>query len=395
MKTALVIGGGFAGCCAAHQLELLGNWEVTLIEKNSFLGAGNKTRWYGGHPYTFGPRHFLTQYEQTFAYLNEIVPIRLCPEHEFLSYVESDQRFYNYPINMADVRTMPDYPEIESELDNIKSRDYIDARQAKNLEDYWIGSIGDTLYSKVIDEYTRKMWQVPTNKDIDTFTWSPKGITIKDGPRAAWENAISGYPYSPSGYDSYFPFATKAANVLLNTALDAIDIETKNATIHGIRKHYDVIVNTIGVDVLMGERYGKLKYLGRKLNLIVFPTPHVFPENVYFLYYTNSEEFTRLVEYKKFTRHESPTTLVGMEIPVDNGGYDYPMPFKSEQIKCSQYFNDMPEGVFSIGRAGSYLYGIDIDDCILQSILMAEQLRDNSQDYPVPGPQYRFPELKG
>ena len=53
----------------------------------------------------------------------------------------------------------------------------------------------------------------------------------------------------------------------------------------------------------------------------------------------------------------------------------------------------MPEGVFSIGRAGSYLYGIDIDDCIRQTMLMAEILRSGGQDHPVPGDNYRFPEL--
>jgi arginyl-tRNA synthetase len=35
-----------------------------LIEKGSNIGAGNYTNFYGGHPYTFGPRHFLTQNEE-------------------------------------------------------------------------------------------------------------------------------------------------------------------------------------------------------------------------------------------------------------------------------------------------------------------------------------------
>ena len=100
VKKALIIGGGFAGCSAAHQLSLLGGWDTTLVEKANFLGAGNKTRWYGGHPYTFGRRHFLTPYEDVFNYINEIIPIRKCPEHEFLTYVEQDNDFYAYPINM-------------------------------------------------------------------------------------------------------------------------------------------------------------------------------------------------------------------------------------------------------------------------------------------------------
>ena len=62
------------------------------------------------------------------------------------------------------------------------------------MEDYWINSIGKTLYKKTIDKYNKKMWLVNDNKKIDTFKWSPKGATLKSGPRAAWDKAISAYP---------------------------------------------------------------------------------------------------------------------------------------------------------------------------------------------------------
>ena len=102
MKRALIIGGGFAGCAAAHQLALMGGWNVTLIESGPRLGGGVKTHWYGGHPYTFGPRHFLTQNERIFEFLNTHVPLR-CLEHEFITYVERDQAFYNFPIHKDDI----------------------------------------------------------------------------------------------------------------------------------------------------------------------------------------------------------------------------------------------------------------------------------------------------
>lgn len=393
MKSALVIGGGFAGCAAAHQLELLGGWNVTLVESAPFLGAGNRTQWFGGHPYTFGPRHFLTTYEETFSYLNPIVPIRRCPEHEFLTYVERDNAFYAFPINMVDVRQMPDYSEIEREMDEKRREEFRGAREARNIEEYWIGSVGQRLYDKFIDNYSKKMWLVDDNRKIDTFGWSPKGVALKDGPRAAWDTAISGYPYAPDGYDYYFGFATKSARVLLNTRIDHFDISNKTVVLNGETCSFDIIVNTIAPDTIFDECYGALPFIGRQFHKIVFPTEHVFPENVYFLYYANDESFTRLVEYKKFTRHESPTSLIGMEIPTYGNGKHYPMPFTSEQRRASRYFDDMPHGVFSIGRAGSYLYGIDIDDCIRQALLMAEQIKAGSQDHPVPGKEYRFPEL--
>ena len=82
-----------------------------------------------------------------------------------------------------------------------------------------------------------------------------------------------------------------------------------------------------------------------------------------------------------------------MEIPCLNGGYEYPVPFKSEQKLAKKYYESMPEGVYSIGRAGSYLYGIDIDDCIRQSMIIAKELLEGGQEYTVPGKEYQFPEL--
>ena len=100
-----------------------------------------------------------------------------------------------------------------------------------------------------------------------------------------------------------------------------------------------------------------------------------------------------LVEFKKFTHHKSKTSLVGMEIPSKNGKH-YPLPFRSEQKKANKYFDLMPEGVYSIGRAGSYLYGLDIDDCIWQSMLLKEAvLNSDKNEHPVLGKEYRFPEL--
>ena len=64
------------------------------------------------------------------------------------------------------------------------------------------------------------MWKINSNKDFDTFKWLPKGVAIKEGPRAAWDIAISGYPYDPKGYDPYFEIATSDIKVLLNQTIE-------------------------------------------------------------------------------------------------------------------------------------------------------------------------------
>ena len=378
MKRALVIGGGVAGCAAAHQLMLMGGWDVVLVEAAPFLGAGLRTLTYGGHPYTFGPRHFLTQNRAVYDYMNAICPLRSCADHQFITYVERDNAFYNYPIHEDDIARMPDRETIAAERQSASG-----VAEAKNLEEYWIGSVGRTLYDKFIDKYNKKMWLVEENSRIDTFNWSPKGVTIKSGPRAAWDTAISAYPYAADGYNRYFDVSTVGVTLLLGTRIERYDIPARAVWIKGEKLSFDLIVNTISPDELFERCYGELKFIGRDFHKIVFPTEHVFPEHVYFLYYANDEAFTRLVEYKKFTHHKSTTSLVGMEIPSHNGKH-YPLPFKSEQELARKYYALMPDHVYSIGRAGSYRYGLDIDDCLEQAMVMARQIAEGGRDHPVP-----------
>lgn len=362
-KTALIIGGGFAGCAAAHLLALQGGWDVTLVESAPFLGGGCKTMWYGGHPYTFGPRHFLTQNPAIYEYLNKYCPLRRCQEHMFLTYVAEDENFYHYPIHVDDIPRMPDAGDIHQELSVVRG-----GINARNLEEFWIDSVGKTLYRKFVERYSRKMWQVESNAEIDHFSWSPKGVTLKSGSREAWDTAISAYPHAPDGYDGYFAIATEGARVLMNTRIDSSDIPAKTAVIKGESRRYDAIVNTISPDLLFGACYGPLPYIGRDFHKIVLPVARAFPENVYFLYYAGDEKFTRLVEYKQMTRQnwDKPTTIIGMEIPSLNGRY-YPMPIKSCKALAQKYFDLMPDGVVSIGRAGSYQYEIDIGRAIDQA----------------------------
>lgn len=378
MKKALIIGGGAAGCAAAHQLILQDKWDVTLVEAGPFLGAGVRTAWYGGHPYTFGPRHFLTQNRAVFDYMNSICPLRTCEDHEFITYVESDNAFYNYPIHEDDIARMPDKDQI-----NLERKSAVGVSEAKNLEDYWIGSVGETLYKKLIDKYNKKMWFVDDNKKLDTFNWSPKGVNIKSGSRAAWDTAISAYPYAPDGYNRFFDYTTSGVDVRLSTKIDKYDIQNKTVWIGNQKIKFDIIVNTISPDILFNQEFGELRFIGRDLQLIVLPSEFCLPEHVYWVYYANDEKFTRIVEYKKFTHHKSPTTLLGLEIPSFNGRH-YPLPFLADQALARKYLELMPPGVYSIGRAGSYRYGLDIDDCIEQAMIMASQIQEGGGDYPVP-----------
>ena len=51
----------------------------------------------------------------------------------------------------------------------------------------------------------------------------------------------------------------------------------------------------------------------------------------------------------------------------------YPLPFKKRLIKPKCIY-DMPDNVFSIGRAGVYQYGYDIDDCIESALEVGKEI---------------------
>jgi len=369
MKSALIICGGFAGCAAAHQLALQGGWDVVVVEAAPFLGAGVRTKWYGGHPYTFGPRHFLTRDERLFEFLNSYVPLRRL-KHVFLTYVERDQQFYNFPIHVDDIERMPDRDRIKRELAETKA-----GQSAQNLEEYWIGSVGPTLYEKFAKYYNRKMWQIEDNRLLDEAvpTWTSKGALVYEGPRHGFHDSISAYPHAANGYDDYFDIATAQARVLLSTRIEQYDIPHKCVQLGGEWRSFDVIINTVGPDVLFDFCFGELRFVGLDFHPIVLPVEQCFPEDVFFLYYSGQEKIKRLVEYKKFTQHKAPTTLIGIEFPSMNGKH-YALPMKSERAKAQQYIDLMPANVFSIGRAGSYRY-IDIDDCIAQAMEVMEKIK--------------------
>ena len=387
MKNILIIGGGFSGCSSAEIISRIPNTKITIIEKGISLGAGVRTHFNGGHPFTYGPRHFLTTKIEAYNYLKKFLKLRNVNYHKFISYIRQDDNFYNYPLNVKDIEKMPDKKKIKAEIKATKNVD-----KSKNLEEFWVRSVGKTLFEKTINNYNKKMWQVSSCTEIDSFMWSPKGYTIKKGKEAAYDDRISMYPTEKDGYNSYFDLIPKIknVNVKFKSVLSSIDLKKRIATVNGKKIKFDILINTIAPDTLFNDKFGKLKFIGRDLHTFVLPGKFAFPKDVFFIYFPNTEKFTRLVEYKKFTRHKSKNTLIGMEIPSNNGRF-YPVPFINEQKKAHKYFKLFPDWTYSIGRAGTYRYEVDIDDCILQSLEIGKQIKKNSYKGPlVSGDQFKI-----
>jgi hypothetical protein len=78
---------------------------------------------------------------------------------------------------------------------------------------------------------------------------------------------------------------------------------------------YHTVFSSIDIDELWGE--DTLPYTGRMMIPLLIPgLAHAFPEGAESLHYSSCEFQTRVTEMKVITRHDSPDTLILIEVPV-------------------------------------------------------------------------------
>lgn len=361
MKKALIIGAGFTGCTVAMLLRQKG-WSVTIIEKENFIGGGCRTFFYGRHPFTYGPRHFISPHKEALDFLSKFVPMRQIKKINY-TFIESDQTFYTYPIHEEDIKLMPDSEKIQEELLSRHQE-----TRANNFEEFWVNRVGLTLYDKYIKEYNKKAWLLNSNTEMDFgFEATVKLKPLQNGQRYEFQGWYNCYPVPHDGYNRYFDIALEGCEVMLNAKITGFDLAQCSVYFDGQKLKGDIIVSSISPDTLLDYRFGELRYVGREFHYLILPIEFAFPPDVYFIYYPNrTEAHTRAVEYKKFTLHKSPYTLIGLEFPSFKNKL-YPTMIKSEVEKAARYIAALPDKVFSLGRMGIYRY-IDIDDVILQAL---------------------------
>lgn len=349
-KTALILGAGFAGCTAAYLLRQKG-FDITVLEKNRFPGGGCRTYKYGGHPYTLGPRIFFTKDEEVIKLMTSLMSIRQFYTKTW-SYIAKDKQFYRYPIYAKDIQRMPDKDEIVAQLKERKNK----KPSTENFKNYWLDAIGPNLYYKFMDEYSKKMWGVDSNEKLSfNFNWVNKGNTIREEDARLFGDIFQGYPSSSDGYNQFFNKCLEKCRIITECKIVSIDSEKREVKTNKGNFTGDVIINTISVDALFENKFGKLKYSGRKMFKVILPINQAFPDDTAWIHYSSNEPFTRITEFKKITDYKSKDTLLGIEIPTQEGQH-YPLPVESERLKFNKYQELFPSNFYSIGRLGKFTY---------------------------------------
>lgn len=372
MKKALILGAGFAGCTTAHLLNREG-WDCTIVEKDDFIGGGCRTFFNGGHPFTYGPRPYYGYSKKVFKWIDSFTQMRRFAL-SLASYVEQDNRFYSYPIHEDDIPKMRLKDQIYNELEKRNIN-----KEPKDFDEYWKNRVGPTLYDMFVNQYSKKMWMIKSNNELDTFNWSAKDNPINSGSKDCYKGAIHGYPISKNGYNEYFEKMVEGSKVLLNSEVKSVNLEKKEIKLSDDTSlSGDIIVSSLNIDLLHNYSLGELPFAGRDFIVFVLPCKQIFPADLKFCHYTQKEPFTRIVEYKKLTYHEAEDTLLVMEIPSKRNKL-YPYMIKEYLDKATEYKKNLPEGVYSIGRAGTYRYST-IEQTIVQSFEAVKKITGKSDN---------------
>ena len=342
-KKILVLGGGVAGSSIAYYLSEKG-YDVTVIEKNSRVGGLARTCFYGGHPYEFGPHIWFWPGGKDDPINRTIVTLTndelFYIERRLFTYVESDRRKYRYPVHYQDVAQMPEHEQIHRELR--KNRDEnlkLIERQLPELgnckfADYFEAAIGPTLYQKFMADYTWKMWNIPGEELETSMVWADRFQGEKGAPPA---RGVSGYDplkfedhtlgkgvrfqvYPMHGWNAVWDAMVARSTVVRDRIMGIQDGHTPPhlLTESGEKYYfadYQTVLCSIDLDQLWGE--DTLPYTGRMMIPLVIPgLEHAFPEGAESLHYSSCEFQTRTTEMKVTTRHQSPDTLILIEVPV-------------------------------------------------------------------------------
>lgn len=345
-KKILILGGGVAGCSMAYFLKKRG-YEITLIEKHGKVGGLSRTMYYAGHPYEFGPHVWFWPGGKEDPINKTVVDLTndelYYIDRKLFTFVEPDQKAYRYPVHYDDIPKMPNPDQLKKEM--MQHRDAAMKLIPEQLpeigkckfSEYFIGAIGQGLYSKFMENYTHKMWNIPGNELETSMVWADRFHHAYTKDDKTKKQGLAGYDpikfedhtlgkgikfqvYPKKGWNAVWDRMVDDCTIIRDKVVGVKDESTKPyvALASGDRHYFDdynTVICTLDLDMLWGE--DTLPYTGRMMIPLVIPgLESGFPGGAESLHYSSCEFQTRVTEMKVITRHQSPDTLILIEVPI-------------------------------------------------------------------------------
>ncbi len=172
----IIVGGGISGLTLAYELCKAG-CQVTLYEKNKYIGGLASTLKFNNFSIDTGPHIFHSAHKEIVEYWRALVGKKLVKKN-FFSGNFQNKKIYDYPINKETFKSQYTNKEqklIDHDLSNVKIENI---SKSKNYYEYVRALAGNFLAEKFFTKYPKKLWGLDTKNLSARF--APRRIEIRD-----------------------------------------------------------------------------------------------------------------------------------------------------------------------------------------------------------------------
>ncbi|URZ00930.1 UDP-galactopyranose mutase [Clostridium felsineum] len=359
----LIVGCGFSGAVSARLLAEEGK-KVLVVDKRNHIG-GNSYDYYdkkGILVHKYGPHIFHTNSKKVWEFLSRFTKWYLY-QHKVLSYV--DGKLVPMPINVDTVNEL-----YGTNYTSDTIIDFFDKVRNKNIEvnnakDMVITKVGEELYKKFFEGYTKKQWGImPEELEKEVTARIPIRTNRDD---RYFTNVYQGLPLY--GYTNMFENMLEHENIhiMLNSDYRFIKNEIS----------YKNLIYTGCADEFFDYKFGKLPY--RSINFEFETLNEECYQRVGTINYPNDYDFTRITEFKYLTGQKSLSTTIVREYSSAEGEPYYPVPRKENEKLYLKYKKESEalENVYFLGRLGQYRY-MNMDVVVDEAIKLVDRIKEKN-----------------
>ena len=339
----LIVGAGFAGSVLAERLAAERDERVLLIDRRDHIGgnAYDCLNEAGLLIHRYGPHIFHTNAKPIFDYLSGFTQWRPY-EHRVLA--EVDGQRVPIPINLDTINRLYGLSLTSDELRRWFADRAEPVPEIDTAEDVVVSAVGRELYEKFFRGYTRKQWgRDPSQLDKSVTARVPTRTDRDDRYFTDTYQAMPKY-----GYTEMFGAMLDHPNITVSLGTDFRTL--------GLRKVARRTIFTGPIDAYFDHCYGPLPY--RSLRFEHVTRNEEWHQPVAVINYPQTEEYTRVTEYKHLTGQVHDRTALTYEYPASEGDPYYPIPCPEHQELFKRYeqrASAVPD-VWFVGRLATYRY---------------------------------------
>lgn len=356
----VILGAGLTGLSAAWKLSGQG-YQVTVIDRNPFIGGLATTFKRDGYIFDYGPHRLHTRNDDLVDEVADLLEGAL-DRRSRTTHFYFDNRYFQYPLKAENIFSVMDFTQVlkcAGSYLNAAARRRLFPVKDENFETWCKSRFGAELYNYFFGPYTEKVWGVPPTQL--SVRWAAQRIAVE----SLWDAFVrlfneqrrfrNPYEYTHSPYVSEFFYpmdgigricerlqeeTEKAGGrIMLGTSVEKV-LTGEDGRAAGVviktgdqasEVKGDFVISTLPVNDLVrmldpacpadvADAAAKMRFRATKF-LFVMLNQHKVTTDHWIYFADKSVLFNRISEMRNFTPMSAPwnRTSLTLEISCDEG----------------------------------------------------------------------------